>query len=243
VSRFSIDHDRRFTTHDFVSPAGTVLVAAVSIAFWAASAGGAEKRAAGEVEMHHPKGWVFTMPKGDPAKGRAVFRKFECYACHEVRGENFPRPSGEAVGPELSQMGPLHPLEYFTESVINPSAIASKKYRGPDGRSKMPAFNEDMSVQELIDLSAYLASLRPKGVPRSVAGVGTVIALVPQERQLVVDHEEIAGFMDAMVMGYRVRSNALLKGLSPGDKVRFTIDTEKRVITKVEKLKGVKEER
>ena len=37
----------------------------------------------------------------------------------------------QAAGPELSQMGPLHPLEYFTESVINPSAHAAKKYRGP----------------------------------------------------------------------------------------------------------------
>ncbi|HWP58460.1 MAG TPA: copper-binding protein [Candidatus Acidoferrales bacterium] len=194
--------------------------------------------AAAEYEMHHPKGWIFTMPKGDPTKGRAVFEKFSCYSCHEVRGEKFPAPSGEAVGPELSQMGPLHPLEYFTESTINPSAVGAKKYRGPDGKSKMPSFNEDMTVQELIDLSSYLASLRPKGVPRSVSGVGKVIAFVPESQQVVVDHEEIKGFMDAMTMGYRVSSNGLLKSVQPGDKIRFTIDTEKRVITKIEKLKN-----
>ena len=38
---------------------------------------------------HHPAGWQFTMPKGDPAKGREVFIKYECYFCHEVRGEGF----------------------------------------------------------------------------------------------------------------------------------------------------------
>ena len=194
---------------------------------------------AAEVEMHHPKGWTFTMPKGDPVKGRAVFDKFSCYSCHEVRGEKFPAPDkGQAVGPELSQMGPMHPLEYFTESTINPNAVGAKKYRGPDGKSKMPTFNQDMTVQELIDLSTYLASLRPKGVPKFVTGEGKVIALVPGSHQIVVDHEEIKGFMDAMTMGYNVNSPSLLKGLKPGDKVRFTIDTEKRAITKIEKLKN-----
>jgi mono/diheme cytochrome c family protein len=191
-----------------------------------------------EAEMHHPKGWQFTAPKGDPGKGRAVFDKFSCYSCHEVRGERFPQPTGEAVGPELSQMGPLHPLEYFTESVMNPSVVGAKKYRGPDGKSKMPSFNEDMTVQELVDLSAYLASLRPKGVPKFVSAEGKVIALVFESEQIVVNHAEIKGFMDAMVMGYKVGSTALLKGLKPGDRVRFTIDTDKRAIIKIVKLKS-----
>jgi len=198
----------------------------------------AEKRQPGEMEMHHPKGWQFTMPKGDAAKGREAFEKFACYVCHEVRGEKFPAAApGSVLGPELSQMGPLHPLEYFTESIVNPSAHAPKKYRGPDGKSTMPAANDRMTVQELIDVSTYLASLKPKGVPKSVTGEGKVIALVPETQEIVVDHEEIKGFMDAMVMGYKVNPTALLKTVKPGDKVRFTIDTDKRAITKIEKLK------
>jgi Cu/Ag efflux protein CusF len=194
---------------------------------------------AGEAEMHHPKGWQFTMPKGDPEKGREVFKKYVCYVCHEVRGEKFPAAApGSALGPELSQMGPMHPLEFFTESVINPSAHASKKYRGPDGKSSMPDYNERMTVQELIDLSAYLASLTPTGVPKSISGVGKVVALVPETQEIVVDHDEIKGFMDAMTMGYKVNPTSLLKAVKPGDKVRFTIDTDKRVITKLEKLKN-----
>lgn len=201
------------------------------LTMWAAATGAAEP------EMHHPKGWTFTMPKGNPAKGRAVFDKFSCYSCHEVRGEKFPPlDKGQAVGPELSQMGPMHPLEYFTESTINPDAVGAKKYRGPDGKSKMPSFNEDMTVQELVDLSAYMASLRPKGVAKFVTGEGKVIALVTGSHQIVVDHEEIKGFMDAMTMGYPVEPK-LIQGLKPGDKIRFTIDTEKRSITKIEKLK------
>jgi Cu/Ag efflux protein CusF len=194
---------------------------------------------AAEIEMHHPKGWTFTMPKGDPVKGRAVFDKFSCYSCHEVRGEKFPPlDKNQAVGPELSQMGPMHPLEYFTESIINPSAVGAKKYRGPDGRSKMPDFNPVITVQELIDVSAYLASLKPKGVAKSVTGEGNVVAVVPESQEIIVDHGEIKDFMDAMTMGFKANPTSLLKTVKAGDKIRFTIDTEKRVITKIEKLKN-----
>ena len=197
------------------------------------------KSPAGEAEMHHPQGWRFTMPKGDATKGRAVFEKFACYVCHEVRGEKFPAAApGSALGPELSQMGPLHPLEFFSESVINPSAYAAKKYRGPDGESTMPTYNDRMTVQELIDLSSYIASLRPKGLAKSATGEGTIIALVPENQEIVIDHDEIKGFMDAMTMGYKVTPTSLLKSVKPGDKVRFTIDTDKRAITKLEKLKN-----
>ena len=192
------------------------------------------------IEMHHPKGWQFTMPKGDATKGREVFEKFGCYVCHEIRGEKFPAaaPPGSVLGPELSQMGPLHPLEYFTESVINPSAHAAKKHRGPDGKSTMPAHNDRMTVEELIDLSTYMAALRPKGVPKSVTGEGTIVALVPQSQEIIIDHEEIKDFMDAMTMGYKVSPTSLLKTVKAGDRVRFTIDTDKRAITKIEKIKN-----
>src|SRR5262245_36783756 len=53
-----------------------------------------------------PKGWRFAWPPGNAAKGREVFRKLECYSCHEVRGERFPAPTDPSrVGPELSAMG------------------------------------------------------------------------------------------------------------------------------------------
>jgi hypothetical protein len=115
-----------------------------------------EKKNESEKEgHHHPENWLFKLPEGNRANGRKAFLKFDCQSCHEVKGESIKKPEGEAVGSELSQMGPMHPLEYFAESIINPSAeIWPKKAMGPDGKSKMPSFNEDMTVQELIDLSA-----------------------------------------------------------------------------------------
>src|SRR5687768_2036502 len=82
-------------------------------------------------EPHHPRNWRFTMPKGDTAKGRTLFEKFECYYCHRIQGEAFPEPIDSA--PELSQMGALHPLEYFTESVIHPDAVVPSNVRNRDG--------------------------------------------------------------------------------------------------------------
>jgi len=190
-------------------------------------------------EDHHPKGWSFTLPQGDPSKGREVFAKFACYACHRVVGEDFPDLGPAAVGPELTQMGPMHPLEFFAESLVNPDAvIAEDRFKAKDGRSMMRSFNNLMTVQELIDLSAYLASLTPPAMPKSVTGEGKVITVIPKSGSLVVEHGEIQGVMEAMTMGYKVDPPSLLKGLKPGDKIRFTVDTEKRAIVKIVKLKN-----
>jgi len=43
-----------------------------------------------------------------------------------------------------------------------------KGYAGPDLSSKMPSFNDSMTVQEAIDLVAYLRSLKP--APGTPAG-------------------------------------------------------------------------
>jgi Cu/Ag efflux protein CusF/cytochrome c553 len=192
--------------------------------------------AAKVADSHHPKDWRFNMPKGDPAKGRAVFEKFECYYCHEVRGENFPLPTEYA--PELSQMGPAHPVEFFAESIINPNAVVPKSYRQSDGTSPMTNFAPKMTVQELIDVSAYVASLKPRDDPKVVTAQGNVIAIVPENGEIVLAHEDIKGFMEAMTMGYKVSSPSLLKSVKAGDTVEFTIDTAKRVITKIGKAQS-----
>jgi Cu/Ag efflux protein CusF len=189
--------------------------------------------AAQPVDTHHPKGWRFTMPKGDPVRGKAVFEKFECHYCHEVRGEQFPSPAENA--PELSQMGALHPIEFFAESIMNPNAVVPKAYHDSDGKSPMTDFTEKMTVKELIDVSAYVASLRLKGAPKTVSAQGQVVALVPEKGEIILTHGDIKGFMDAMTMGYKVSAPSVLKAVKPGDTVQFTIDTERRVITKIVK--------
>ena len=76
----------------------------------------------------------------------------------------------------------------------------------------------------------------PQGEPQIVVADGKVITTVPNAGQIVVEHGEIKGFMDAMTMGYRVDPPSLLEGLKFGDKVRFTIDVPKKAIVKIEKM-------
>jgi mono/diheme cytochrome c family protein len=118
----------------------------------------------GDGQHGTPQGWKFTWPKGDPVKGREAFVKLECYSCHQVKGEAFPAPGDkEKVGPDLSMMGPLHDADYFAEAIINPTAVIEKGkgYEASDGSSKMPSFNDSLTVQELIDLVAFLRELKP----------------------------------------------------------------------------------
>ena len=63
-----------------------------------------------------------------------------------------------------------------------------------------------------------------------------MVAVVPGSSQIVVDHKAIPGFMDAMTMGYRIEPSSLLEGVKVGDSVRFTINTQRKAIIKLEKL-------
>lgn len=110
-----------------------------------------------------PPGWALTAPAGDAAAGRETFVDQGCCTCHVVKGESFAEKSS-GVGPELSGMGSHHPAEYFLESIINPDAVLidGPGYVGPDGRSVMPSY-PDLTVRQLADLVAYLASLKETG--------------------------------------------------------------------------------
>jgi Cu/Ag efflux protein CusF len=104
-------------------------------------------------------------------------------------------------------------------------------------QSAMPAFKTVLSEEQRWDVLAYVHAQFHRGfLAQSVTAEGKVIAMVPSSGQLVVEHGEIKGFMDAMTMGYKVNPPSLLDGLNPGDRVRFTIDTQNQAIIKIEKL-------
>jgi len=106
-----------------------------------------------------PRGWLFTPPPGDVTKGREVFIRLQCFVCHTVGGEKFPPTA--APGPDLTDLGDHHPAGYLLESILNPNAVIveGSGYTGADGKSIMPDYRGRLSVNELIDLVAYLKSL------------------------------------------------------------------------------------
>lgn len=133
-------------------------------------AGKAVPRRISEDELHRnggvPRGWKFSLPSGDAARGREVFGELECYKCHEIKTEKFPAPAdGKYAGPELTGMGRIHPAEYIGESILSPNAVIVDEpgTTGPDGLSLMPSYADSLTLQQWLDLVAYLKGLTEGG--------------------------------------------------------------------------------
>ena len=125
---------------------GSLVLAGLS---WAASAPAAPKV---------PQGWRFTFPDGDVNAGKTVFLNLKCYSCHavEIRGEKLPPSGSKGAGPALTGYSAL-PNEYLAESIIKPHTIvAAPGYAVKEGRAAMGEYNHFLTVQELIDLVAFL---------------------------------------------------------------------------------------
>lgn len=53
---------------------------------------------------------------------------------------------------------------------------------------------------------------------------GTIVSLDPPKHLMTIEHGDIKGLMSPMTMAFPVRSPALLTGIAPGDRVRFTLE-------------------
>ena len=163
---------------------------------------GAPRRVS-EDELHRhggvPRGWKFSVPPGDAARGRELFRELECYKCHEIKTEKFPVPAdGKYGGPELTGMGRIHPSEYIAESILFPNAVIVDEpgATGPDGLSLMPSYADSLSLTEWLDLVAYLKGLTEGGEHPEGHGIERVATAGDYRIRLVyegVGHEGHAG--------------------------------------------------
>jgi hypothetical protein len=104
-----------------------------------------------------PKGWSFSFPDGNQDTGKQLFIKMECYSCHTIK---LPKESLAArpgtVGPELTGYSVL-PKEYLASSIMRThTVVAAPGYTVKDGKAAMGNYNHFLTVQELIDLVAFL---------------------------------------------------------------------------------------
>ncbi|MFQ5990779.1 MAG: copper-binding protein, partial [Candidatus Methylomirabilales bacterium] len=96
------------------------------------------------------------------------------------------------------------------------------------------ALQDEITKKVVQTLAAYSVKPMEAGAAREFyEGIGVVVRVVPDKSRLVLDHEEIKDFMAPMVMSYQVRPTTLLEGLKRGQKVRFTIDADERVIVDI----------
>ena len=116
----------------------------------------------------------FSLPDGDPARGQQAFLDLRCNSCHEVEGLEIAYREGLA---RVTLGGPTTRIKTNGElvsSIINPSHRIAPRYPEDqvtvNGESLMSVayLNDVMTVQQLIDLVAFLQStyeLTPPPVP------------------------------------------------------------------------------
>lgn len=105
----------------------------------------------------------FSLPEGNAVSGREAFVYMHCHECHMVAGEEFPAvpnsdPPFVTLGGKVTRVKTYGQL---VTAIINPSHKLAPGYPRElvtnDGEtSKMPVYNGYMTVQELIDIVAFL---------------------------------------------------------------------------------------
>ncbi|HEY7560042.1 MAG TPA: copper-binding protein [Candidatus Binatia bacterium] len=130
---------------------------------------------------------------------------------------------------QLRPLGTNHPANPEAAGTPERSVSKTLAYTRADIPSPQP-------VAAVVAPAGHETQQAAQGDPKTVVAEGKVVATVLNASQIVVEHGEIRGFMEAMTMGYRVDPPSLLEGLKFGDKVRFTIDVPKKAIVKIEKL-------
>jgi len=132
-----------------------VLIACLTALSLVGIAIGQTSRATGAPKL--PGGWKFTFPDGNSKAGQTVFMNMQCYSCHALKipGEKFPSGTG-GTGPDLTGYSVL-PKEYLAESIIKShTVVVAPGYAVKDGKAAMGNYNHFMTIQEMIDLVAFL---------------------------------------------------------------------------------------
>jgi L-cysteine S-thiosulfotransferase len=116
----------------------------------------------------------FSLPDGDATRGRAAFVELRCNACHEVMGLDIAYGNGPVHVVLGGKTTRIRSEGELTTSIINPSHRLAPRYPedqvAVNGQSIMSAayLNDVMTVQQLIDLVAFLQStyeIAPPAVP------------------------------------------------------------------------------
>jgi hypothetical protein len=108
----------------------------------------------------------FRLPDGNAEQGLQAFEDLQCYGCHAIQGTEFPPGRTDSVNVILG--GNVTRVKTYGElvtSIINPSHKLAPGYKEEevtiDGASRMElaGLNEVLTVQQLIDLVAFLQPL------------------------------------------------------------------------------------
>ena len=113
----------------------------------------------------------FVLPPGDAERGQQTFVELGCNNCHSVTDKVTHAGVGDnPIHVELG--GTVTRVKTYSDlvtSIINPSHKLSRGANTmtvtEDGESKMPIYNEVMTVQQLVDLTTFLEPTYQVWVP------------------------------------------------------------------------------
>lgn len=104
----------------------------------------------------------FILPEGDPVQGEATFVELGCTACHTVADTQLSQPEDAAYSVALG--GKVIRVKHYGDlltSIVNPDHRVLPPYAGDSGdggrpESPMPDFTGSMTIEQLIDVVAFL---------------------------------------------------------------------------------------
>ncbi|MBT8220258.1 MAG: c-type cytochrome [Bacteroidia bacterium] len=114
------------------------------------------------------EGKGFALPEGNLESGKTTFLELKCNACHSLGEITW---QGEGEEKDIPLGGETTSIKTYGElvtSIINPShKITTTLGLDTSGSSKMKVYNEVMTVEQLVDLVAFLKTeyrlVAPKG--------------------------------------------------------------------------------
>ena len=113
----------------------------------------------------------FVLPPGDMEAGKSTFTSLGCNGCHSVTNlvEHAPIDGG-GIHVELGgTVSRIKTYDDLVTSIINPSHKLSRGMNAmtttQEGLSRMPTYNEVMTVQQLVDLTTFLENTYEIWVP------------------------------------------------------------------------------
>jgi mono/diheme cytochrome c family protein len=104
----------------------------------------------------------FRLPDGNVDRGKQAFIDLKCSSCHSVEGVHF--GTNQITGHLNIVLGGetlmVRTYGQLVTAIINPSHIITSRFKDQlklEGKlSPMPEFNEVMTVEQMIDLVAFL---------------------------------------------------------------------------------------
>ncbi len=64
---------------------------------------------------------------------------------------------------------------------------------------------------------------REEAEVQTFEGTGIVKNITPSKSHIIIEHEAIPGFMNAMTMPFRIEDQAVLEGVARGDRINFVL--------------------